>query len=338
MVNQVWADREPGERGLLDEQETTRNPTLWCSKFRSHPSASECRRSLAPTRHLVLPGFLEKQGGITMATVLSEPAIGRPIDLLSGELRAHRLDHWIYVITAVGFIIITLTGFIPDSLMKLELAKAGQRPPFPVVAHFHAVLMGGFLLLLLCQTVLMTTGRRDLHRQIGPVVFLFAPALIVVGFLLASGSWYGIWHAAHDGPMEIRAAMLNLSSLLDNLLLLQIQVGILFPLFLFVGLRARKDDPGFHKRMMIIAPAMALPAAFDRITWIPTTMPLSPMSAELYPLLALAPLVAWDLFRNRRIHRAYWVLLAVYVPAAIAANVAWDQPWWHETVRRMMGV
>jgi len=273
-----------------------------------------------------------------MATVLSEPAVGRPIDLLSGALRAHRLDHWIYVITAVGFIIITLTGFIPDSLMKLELAKAGQRPPFPVVAHFHAVLMGGFLLLLLCQTVLMTTGRGDLHRRIGPVVYLLAPALIVVGFLLASGTWHGVWHAAHDGPMQIRTAMLNLSQRLDNILLLQIQVGILFALLLFLGLQARKTDRGFHKRMMIIAPAMALPAAFDRITWIPTTMPHSALSAELYPLLALAPLVAWDIFRNRRIHRAYWVFLAVYLPAAVAVNVAWDQPWWHDAVRRMMGV
>jgi hypothetical protein len=273
-----------------------------------------------------------------MATVLSESAAGRPVDLLSGGLRAHALDRWIYVITAVGFIIITLTGFIPDSMMKLELMKAGQRPPFPVVAHFHAVLMGGFLLFLLCQTVLMTSGRGDLHRRIGPVVYLLAPALIVAGFLLASATWHGVWHAAHDGPMQIRSAMLNVSRELDNILLLQTQIGILFPLFLFLGLQARNTDPGFHKRMMIIAPALALPAAFDRITWIPTTLPHSPMSAELYPLLALAPLVAWDIFRNRRIHRAYWVFLVIYVTAVIAVRAAWDQPWWHDAVRRIMGV
>jgi hypothetical protein len=98
--------------------------------------------------------------------------------------------------------------------------------------------------------------------------------------------------------------MLDVSHELDNILLLQTQIGILFPLFLFLGLQARKTDAGFHKRMMIIAPALALPAAFDRITWLPSTLPHSPMSAELYPLLALAPLVAWDIFRNRRVHRA----------------------------------
>jgi hypothetical protein len=273
-----------------------------------------------------------------MAIALSQPTVSRPFDLLSGAQRAHTLDRWIYVFTAASFIVITLIGFIPDSVMKLALMNAGQRPPFPVVAHFHAVLMGGFLLFLLCQTLLMATGRADLHRRVGSVAYLLAPALIVAGFLLASSTWHGVWYAAHDGPMEIRPGMLVLSSMLDNIMLLQIRIGTLFALFLFLGLQARKVDSGFHKRMMIIAPAMALPAAFDRITWIPTTLPQSPLSAELYPLLALAPLVAWDIFRNRRLHRAYWILLAVYLPAAVAVHIAWDQPWWHQFVRQLMGV
>jgi phosphoglycolate phosphatase-like HAD superfamily hydrolase len=122
--------------------------------------------------------------------------------------------------------------------MKLELVKAGQRPPFPVVAHFHAVLMGGFLLFLLCQTVLMTTGRGDLHRRIGPVAFLLAPALIVVGFLLASGSWHGVWHAAHDGPMEIRAAMLDF----DGVILESVEVKTEAFRSLFAGIPDHVDE------------------------------------------------------------------------------------------------
>lgn len=273
-----------------------------------------------------------------MAIALSQPTASRPFDLLSGVQRAHALDRWIYVFTAASFIVIALLGFIPDSAMKLALMKAGQRPPFPVVAHFHAVLMGGYLLFLSCQTLLMATGRADLHRRVGTAVYVLAPALIVAGFLLASTTWHGVWYAAHDGPMEIRSGMLVLSRMLDNIMLLQIRIALLFALFLFLGLQARKVDPGFHKRMMIIAPAMALPAAFDRITWIPTTLPLSSLSAEVYPLLAMAPLLAWDLFRNRRLHRAYWVLLAVYLPAAVAVHIAWDQLWWHQFVWRLMGV
>lgn len=70
-------------------------------------------------------------------------------DLLSGTPRAHSIDRWIFVFTAVWFIAIVLVGFIPDSLMKVAAVQAAQRPPFPTVLHVHAVLMGSFLLLLL---------------------------------------------------------------------------------------------------------------------------------------------------------------------------------------------
>lgn len=273
-----------------------------------------------------------------MTTVLPRPAIDdRHIDALSGTPRAHALDRWIYVVTATGFIVVTLTGFIPDSLMKLALIDAGQRPPFPLVAHVHALLMGMFLLVLLTQTAAMATGRRDLHQRIGPVAYVLVPALVVAGTLLASATWHAVWDAAQNGPTEIRPTMLGISRELDNILLLQIRIGVLFPLFLYLGLRARHSDAGLHKRMMMIAPAIALPAAFDRIIWIPHTMPQNPLSTELYPLLALAPMLVWDVLRNRRIHRAYWVFLAIYLPAAMAVHFAWDKPWWHESVRRLMG-
>ena len=74
-------------------------------------------------------------------------------DLLSGTPRAHAIDRWIFVAMAAWFIAIVLAGFIPDSLMKIEMVRTGQRPPFPLVLHMHAVLMGSFLLLLLAPSV-----------------------------------------------------------------------------------------------------------------------------------------------------------------------------------------
>lgn len=123
----------------------------------------------------------------------------------------------------------------------------------------------------------------------GPAAFALVPALVVAGCLLAPATWHAVWDAAHNGPPAIRPVFLGISQNLDNILLLQIRIGILFPLFVFLGLRARNSDSGFHKRMMITAPAMALPAAFDRIEWIPHTLPHGPLSTDLYPLLALAP-------------------------------------------------
>jgi len=45
-----------------------------------------------------------------------------------------------------------------------------------------------------------------------------------------------------------------------------------------------------------------------------------------------------DVIRNRRVHEAYWIWLAVALPFTIALHALWDTPWWHATARQMLGV
>ena len=259
-------------------------------------------------------------------------------DVLSGTPRAQMVDRWIYVFTAATFIFIVLVGFIPDSVMKIAMVKAGTRPPLPLIMHVHAVLMASFLLLLLTQTILMATGRGALHRRLGLVAMVLAPALVIAGVVLAGTNYHAAWHAAQFGPPAMRAAMTARVPQLDNILLLQIRVGFLFSLFLAIGIWARKRDPGFHKRMIILATAMPLPAAIDRMQWLPSTLPASPLSTDLYVVLAMSPMIVWDLVRNRNVHRAYWVWLPIYVTASAAVNVLWNTASWHATARQIMGV
>jgi hypothetical protein len=274
-----------------------------------------------------------------MATVAG-PIVqrGQRPDFLSGTPRAHALDRWIFVFMAVWFIAIVLTGFIPDSLMKIEMVRAGLRPPFPLVLHMHAVLMGSFLLLLLAQSWLMATGKRKLHMRLGIAGVVLAAALVVVGFVLVPTMYQQTWQALQAAPPEAREKIQQGLLVSDNIKLLQIRVGILFPLFLAIGLRARGTDAGLHKRMMFLATAMALPAGIDRIPWIPHSMPASPLSPDLYTLLAVAPMFLWDVIRNRGVHRAYWIWIAVNLPFAVLVHGLWDTPWWHATARQLMGV
>jgi hypothetical protein len=262
----------------------------------------------------------------------------RQPDVLSGTPRAHAIDRWIYVFTAASFVVITLTGFIPDSVMKIGMVRAGARPPFPLVLHMHAVLMGSFLLLLLAQTWLMATGRRELHMRLGVVAFVIAPALVIVGAVLAPTMYYQTWNALKPASPLQREQLQQVLSIKENILLLQTRIGILFPLLLTIGLKARGANAGLHKRMMILAPAMALPAGIDRIAWLPTTMPVSPLATDLYILLAISPMLVWDLVRNRRLHEAYWVWLAVCLPTSVFINAVWDTPWWHATARQILQV
>ena len=231
-----------------------------------------------------------------------------------------------------------LVGFVPDSLMKIAMVKAGEHPPFPVVLHMHAVVMGSFLLLLLTQSVLMATGRTEQHKKLGILSFALVPVLVVVGLVLAPTIYHTVWQGAHFGPPPVRAALTPVVHDLENILLMQIRIGILFPLFMIIGLRARTGNAGLHKRMMFLGTAVPLPAAIDRMSWLPTTLPASPVATDLWILVALSPMFIWDVVRNRRVHEAYWIWLAVYVPVALVAYRLWDTPWWHATARHIMGV
>ena len=274
-----------------------------------------------------------------MATLAATDAGREPRpDRLSGTPRANGIDRWIYVFTAASFIIIVLAGFIPSSLAKIAAVQAGERPPFPLVMHMHAVLMGSFLLLLLAQTTLVATGRCDLHRRLGPVAMVLAPALVAVGLILVPTMYHAAWEAAAAAPPETQGRLQQAVLNKDNIMLLQLRIGILFPLFLIIGLRARGRDAGLHKRMMILATALALPAGIDRIPWLPSTLPVSPVAPDLYTLLAISPMLAWDLVRNRSVHKAYWIWLGVSLPFTFAVHGLWNSDWWHATAPQVMGL
>ena len=247
------------------------------------------------------------------------------------------IDRWVFFGMAAFFVAIVLAGFLPDSAEKMAAVAAGKRAPFPPILHVHAVLMGSFLTLLLAQTWLGATGRTRLHRRLGVLAFAIAPALVVAGALLVPtmyGEVLDSWRAAPPGARaEIEAVLARR----ENVALVQLRMGILFPLLLAVGLWARRRDAGLHKRLMILAVAAVLPPAIDRIHWLPSTFPTSFVATEAYMLVAIAPMLFWDLARTRRIHAAYWMYAGITMPFALALHLAWDTPWWHAAARRLLG-
>lgn len=263
---------------------------------------------------------------------------GRRPDVLSGTPRGHAFDRWIYVFTAASFIAVVLAGFIPSSLAKVAAVQAGERPPFPLLLHTHAALMGSFLALLFAQTWLMATGRNEYHMRLGLLSMVIVPAIVIVGFLLVGSSYHQTWEALQAAPPEGRERLLQAIQFMDNIRLLQLRIGILFPLFLFIALKERRRNVGLHKRMMILATAVAIPAGIDRIPWLPGTYPESALSSDLYMLLAISPMFLWDVLRNRHIHPAYLIWMAISLPFAVAVHGLWDTPWWHAAARQMMGV
>ena len=248
------------------------------------------------------------------------------------------VDRWIFVFTAAFFIVTVLVGFVPDSIAKVAAVEAGRRPPFPVVLHVHAVLMGTWLTLLLTQTILMATGRRKWHMQLGVVSLVLAPAMVVTGLVLVPTMYGMLWPVVQAAPPQAKPAMELALRNANNIALLQIRVGVLFPLFIGMALAARRKDPQFHKRLIILATSMPLGAAVQRMTWLPSSLPESGLSPVLLGLIPVVPMFVWDVYRLGRVPRAYTVWFAICAPTVVVGELLWDSKWWLATVPKMMGV
>jgi hypothetical protein len=250
---------------------------------------------------------------------------------------AHLADRWVYVFMAGLFIITALAGFIPDSVAILTEVRAHARPPLPAVMHMHALLMGSWLLLLLAQTLLVATGRRSLHRKIGAAALVLVPLILVSMVSIVRFSFEGvaIASAAHVAdPAELGDLRLLVSSLLPE----QVRAALFFGVFTVWALWARNRDSQAHKRLMVLATLMPLPAAIDRIEWLPSTLPASPDSSSLYMLLWLSPVLLYDMLRRGRVHRVYVIGSLLNLPFAVAAHFLAGSPWWIAIAPRLVGV
>lgn len=264
----------------------------------------------------------------------STPAVGEAKPTL-----AQFIDRWIYVFMAAFFVVTVLVGFLPSSIGKFMAVQAGFRPPFPLVLHVHAVLMGSWLLLLLTQATLMARGKRGHHMQLGVAGMILAPAMVLTGFWLVPTMVAYNWPLIAAAPPEaLPWGAENTRMFLSSLVAAQISSGVLFAVFVAWAMLVRNRDLGTHKRLLILATAVPLPAAIDRIAWLPTSYPESALAPLGWPVVWILPMFLWDLWRLKRVHRAYLIWGAIYLPVAIVVYSLWWSPGWIATAQRLVGV
>lgn len=255
-----------------------------------------------------------------------------------GTTHSGFIDRWIFVFMAGLFVVTALAGFVPYSIVKINAVVAGERPPFPIMMHVHAVLMGSWLMLLLAQTTLMATGRRAFHKQLGMVSLVLAPAIVITVIILVP-TWNSLIWSSFEfmEPAAIERQKINLT----GTLLEQIRMGIMFSVFVGWALLVRRRDPGLHKRFMILATVYPLLAGISRavITWLPSAVYFDwPTFYDVSLLVWIMPMFLWDFVRTRRVHKAYIIWIAVGIPFAIPIHLLWGTPWWIQTAETMLGL
>jgi hypothetical protein len=248
------------------------------------------------------------------------------------------VDRWFFAAMAALFVVTVLVGFVPSSVEKVAAVQAGQRAAFSPVLHAHAVMMGAWLLLLLTQTLLVSSGRVAVHRRLGVLSFVLAPAVVLVMILQTRTPWLEIM-AIPPGAVDANV-LADTKAIVANILLEQIRCVVLFSLFFGWAVGVRRTDFEMHKRMMLLATLMPLSAAIDRIAqrWLPTTLPTGYEAEYGYLLLWLAPLLIYDVIRYGRVHRAYVIALACLAPFAVANYFLWGSPQWLKLAPAIVGV
>ena len=259
------------------------------------------------------------------------------VSIPSQPAASQSVDRAFYFCMAALFIAVAGIGFGPRSFGIV----AGALPNPPLIVHVHAALMATWLGLLFAQTALVATNRTAVHRRLGLASFVLAPVMIVAMLALTLAPYY-LFLAAPQGttaeppPLEVAARGVAFS------LFVQGRAAVLFATFYTWAALARRTAPETHKRMMILATFVLIDAALGRMGWLHGWTSIADQRSytivHAYQLLLLAPAIVYDVVRFGRVHRAYIIGIALFLPFAVAMHVLWNHEGWQRAVGAIFGI
>lgn len=218
---------------------------------------------------------------------------------------------YFFVGYGVLFLFLSVIGFAPS--FHQYFTGEYYFPPF---VHVHGALMVGFLALYLTQAVLASRGNLRRHRKLGLAATVLGPAVWI-----SMGVATIVAFRRNDPAGEF--------AFLTSVLLIQLGVMVLFPVFVTGGLLARRN-PDWHRRLMTLASLVLLQAAVDRMHWLPDEgLPMFwHHGIRLYVLLI--PLFIFDWLTLRRIHAATLIGTGLIVAMHAVVSYYWENEAWNQ--------
>lgn len=205
-------------------------------------------------------------------------------------------SRWFFVGMALYLMLFVILGFGStyglQLLMGKEISGAGIVETDWVI-HIHAIVFVGWVLLLIAQAVLISSGRVQKHMAIGKTVGIgLAIAILISGIIIVVAQDFaavrkGIFTWAEWPSM----LLMNKGSIFGL-----VNFSILF----YLGLRNRKQ-PAAHKRYMVFATITLVIAATSRMHYL---LGPAPWANHIGTFLMVAPIIGYDLYTMRRIHEA----------------------------------
>lgn len=222
---------------------------------------------------------------------------------------ARQSEHRFFLIAAFVAAAIVLAGFSRTFYLRGFFQTA---PLLPIV-QVHGALFSCWVALFITQAWLVSARRTRVHMQLGIAGFVLALAMIVVG--TTTGITVArVGHVRPGGPPPLVFLAVPLFDML------------VFSVLIAAGyvLRRRTD---YHKRIMVVATAALMTAAFGRLILMVHGTGNVRLAFVFTDLLVVAA-AAIDGFMHRRLHPAFvWAGALVLVSHPLRFAVAHTQAW-----------
>jgi uncharacterized membrane protein len=198
----------------------------------------------------------------------------------------------------------------------------------PLILQVHVFAFAAWLCLLSAQVFLVRTKRLAWHRALGTAGAFLIPVLVVtgIGAELFSQRFYSPQYAEN-----LRFFIFPVTTMLSFVAVASAAVWF-------------RGDPRTHKRLMMVATALILVAAFNRM-WGDAIYQImgdgyfgTLVRNVIGPDLIIAALVGYDLATRRRIHPALAIAAPLIVLAQLAAAAIYHSAWWPGVVRTLVGI
>jgi hypothetical protein len=210
-------------------------------------------------------------------------------------------------------LLMALIVFIGFSRTYFLASYFHAKPLAAPIVHVHAVVFTAWMLLLVAQTSLAASGRTDIHRRLGIAGMVLAPAIFILGVVVATEMLRRLSTVPGIDSSVIYAVALS-----------EIAGFIVPTLFAF---RLRKRS-AYHKRLIMIGTAAMMTAGFGR--WPVHALLHKPLPAMLCTFSLLLLMIAYDLATMRKVHRATalgsaWVVCMEIGAIAVSTTASWHQ-------------
>lgn len=186
---------------------------------------------------------------------------------------------------AAAMVAVTFVGFAPSYYLSSVFAG----PKLSLLVHIHGAVFTLWMLLYVVQTGLISAGRTDVHRVVGPAAVLVAVTMVPLGVATAiiTKQVAAAAHLPPPGPPLV------------------FPLGAILTFAVLTGWAvAMRKRVAWHKRLMLLGTLALLTTPLARLTRL-SHLPLTPaLGGIVLTDLILLVLVAYDLRTSGKLHAA----------------------------------